>query len=351
MFPLFFLSIGFSALISFIITPLVRNFFVSKSWVEDPQIKQLKTGNATASSPAPRGGGIPIFLSFMLTSLILLPSDRHLLSIIFAAFVALVVGVIDDIRDLKPSLRFLFNIVVALIVVSSGIGIAYLSNPFGGVIDLSQPQLHFNFFGPRNIWLLADLFAVFWIVWCSNIVGWSAGVEGQLPGFVVIAAIVIGILGLNHSQDISQWPVIVLAGATSGAYLGFLPLNFFPQTIQPGYSGKSLAGFLLAVLSILSGAKVATLILVLGIPMLDAVFVLLRRIIRHRSLLRPNAIHLHHHLLKLGWSRPRIAITYWLLSFMLGAVSLLLNSQQKFYAFLGLFFLFGGIVIQLYRRT
>ena len=159
-------------------------------------------------------------------------------------------------------------------VVSAGIGIAYISNPFGGIINLSQPQIHFNLFGPHSIWVIADLLAIFWIMWCMNFVGWAAGVEGQLPGFVTIAAIFIGILGLRYSTDTTQWPVIILAFIVAGAYLGFLPWNFYPQKIMPGYSGKSMAGLLLAILSILSGAKLATLIFLLGIPMLDAIFVL-----------------------------------------------------------------------------
>lgn len=348
----FILSIIFSAAISFFFTPLVKKYFENHHWVENPLQKNIKTHNATAISTVPRGGGLPIFLAILITSLIFLPLDRHLFGILLAALITLIVGLFDDVKDVNPSLRLITNITAAFIVAASGIGIAYLSNPFGGVINLSGYSPAINVFGTiHHPWLIADFFALIWIVWCMNIVGWSAGVEGQLPGFVAISAIFIGILGLTHSQDISQWPVIILAGAIAGSYLGFLPFNFYPQSIMPGYSGKSLAGFFLAVLAILSGAKVATVILVLGIPMIDALFVLTYRLARHRSLFQPNDIHLHHRLLKLGWTRPQIAIFYWLISLVLGLISLFLNSQQKLYVFLGLFIVFVGSLINLWRRT
>ena len=170
-----------------------------------------------------------------------------------------------------------------------------------------------------------------------NIIGWSCGVDGQLPGFVTIAAVIIGILGLRANQDITQWPVIILAAACAGAYLGFLPWNFYPQKIMPGYSGKSLAGFFLAVLAILSGAKVATMILVLGVPMADAVLTIIRRVATGHSPVWGDRGHLHHKLLDLGFSKRRIAVFYWLFSVVLGVGALFLNSQQKFYAMVMVF--------------
>ena len=346
----FLFSILVSILVSFLVTPLVRNFFIKHHWVEDPAEKDKKTHTATAIKSVPRGGGLPIFIAILTASLLFLPLDKHLLGILLAALITLSVGLWDDIQDISPRIRLFTNIIAGLIVVISGIGIAYLSNPFGGVIDLSFIKINFTFLGPHSIWLLSDILAVFWITWCMNITGWAAGVEGQLPGFVSISAIFIGLLGLRYSQDITQWPVIILSGAVAGAYLGFLPFNFFPQSIMPGYSGKSLAGFFLAVLSILSGAKLATLIFLLGVPMVDAVFVLLRRLIRHQSLLLSDGKHLHHQLLKLGWSRPQISIFYWSISFVLGIVALYLNSQQKLYFFVAVAVLLSGFILQISRR-
>ena len=348
--PILFLVLPCSILISYFVTPFVIKYFRSKGWIENPLLKQKKTGNATAIASVPRGGGLPIFISLFITSLIFLPLDKHLLGILLASFFALVIGLLDDVRDISPKFRLFTNLLTALIVVASGIGIAYLSNPFGGVINLSQPQLHFSFLGNHSIWILADLLAVFWIIWCMNFVGWASGIEGQLPGFVSISAIFIGILALRYSGDVTQWPVIILAFTVAGAYAGFLPHNFYPQKIMPGYSGKSLAGLLLAILSILSGAKLATLIFLLGLPMLDAIFVLFHRLLHKKSPFISDNNHLHHQLLKLGWGRRRIAVFYWSLSLSLGLLSLLLNSQQKFYVFIGLAIVFFGITLKFFRR-
>jgi UDP-GlcNAc:undecaprenyl-phosphate GlcNAc-1-phosphate transferase len=348
---IFFIVIIISGLISLVLTPLTRNFFIRHSWVENPAEKNKKTHNATALKAVPRGGGIPIFLAISIASLFFLPFDKHLIGILLAAFISLIIGVWDDLKDISPIFRLIMNIVVALIVVGFGIGIAFISNPFGGIIDLSFFKINFNFFGPHSIWIISDLIAIIWIVWCMNIVGWATGVDGQLPGFTSISAFFIGLLALRFSSDITQWPVIILAGAVCGAYLGFLPFNFFPQSIMPGYSGKSLAGFFLAVLAILSGAKLATLIFLLGIPMLDAIFTIIRRIVKHKPIFLGDGQHFHHQLLKSGWSRRSIAFLYWGVSLILGALALFLNSSQKLYVFIGLALIIFAIFIGFSRRT
>lgn len=347
----FLIAILTSFVISLIITPVVRNFFIKRNWVEDPVKKNKKTHNATAISSVPRGGGIPIFISVLISALIMIPLDKHLIGILLAALVALIIGLWDDLKDISPLLRLFSNIFIALIIVASGIGISFLSNPFGGVIDLSFLKINIEFFGNHQIWLIPDILAVFWIVWCMNIVGWATGVDGQLPGFTAIAAFFIGILSFRYSSDITQWPVIILSGIVCGAYLGFLPFNFFPQSIMPGYSGKSLAGFFLAVLSILSGAKLATLIFLLAIPMIDAVYTILRRLIQYKPVYLGDGQHFHHQLLKNGWSRRSIALLYWFFSLVLGIISLFLNSSQKVYVFIGFALIFFTVLIRFSRRS
>ncbi len=347
----FLLAILISAGLSFLLTPVVRNYFIKKNWIENLKEKQKKTHNATALSSVPRGGGIPIFIAVLITSIVLLPLDKHLIGILLAGLITLIVGLFDDVKDISPKIRLLSNIFVALIIVTSGIGIAFISNPIsGGIIDLSFLKINFTFLGQHSIWIISDLLAIFWIVWCMNIVGWATGVDGQLPGFVSISAFFIGLLAIRYSTDITQWPVIILAGAVCGSYLGFIPFNFFPQSIMPGYSGKSLGGFLLAVLAILSGAKLATLIFLLFIPMLDAVYTIIRRIINKKPIYLGDNKHFHHQLLKAGWSRRAIAIFYWSISLSLGIISLFLNSQQKFYFFLACSFLIFGLFINFSRH-
>lgn len=332
-----------SFLISFLATPLAIKIGWKARLVDAPTREQIKK---THTYPVPRGGGIPIFLALFLTSLIFLPLDKHLTGVLIGAFFATVIGIIDDRTSINPYLRLITCFIAAGIVVAAGIGIAFITNPFDGLIFLDQPRLSFFLWGEtREIWVLSCLFGLLWIAWCMNFIGWSGGVEGQFPGFVAIAAATVGVLSLRYSADITQWPVIVLAAITSGAYLGFLPFNFYPQKIMPGYSGKSLGGFLLGVLAILSTAKVGTLIVVLGIPLIDGFFSIFRRLASGRSPFRGDRGHLHHRLLDLGWGKRRVAIFYWAVTALLGFLALNLNSRQKFYTIVMVATLFGGFLL------
>lgn len=116
----FLIAILTSFVISLIITPVVRNFFIKRNWVEDPVKKNKKTHNATAISSVPRGGGIPIFISVLISALIMIPLDKHLIGILLAALVALIIGLWDDLKDISPLLRLFSNIFIALIIVASG---------------------------------------------------------------------------------------------------------------------------------------------------------------------------------------------------------------------------------------
>lgn len=327
-----------SFFISLIVTPGVIAFFRRRGWVEDPKLKSHP--KVVHRHPVPRGGGIPIFLAVSFTSLLFLKADPQLLVILFACFINLIVGLIDDLKDISPYWRLGTNLLSALIIVQAGIEVKFITHPFkvGQVVSL-EPSL-----GP---FALGKILSLIWIIWAMNVIGWSGGVEGQLPGFVAITSLVVGLLSLRFSQDLTQWPVIILAGSVTGAYLGFLPFNFHPQKIMPGYSGKSLAGFLLAILAILSGAKLATVILTLAIPMIDGLWAIIRRLKRGQLPVWGDAEHLHHLLLKLGLPQPLIAIIYWFFSATLGYLVLQLNSQQKIYTFLMVVMGFVLLIISL----
>jgi UDP-GlcNAc:undecaprenyl-phosphate GlcNAc-1-phosphate transferase len=146
-------------------------------------------------------------------------------------------------------------------------------------------------------------------------------------------------------HDPTQTIVSILAFLIAGSFLGFLPWNFFPQKIMPGYSGKTLAGFLLGILAILSYAKVGTALLVLGIPMVDAVFTLVRRIAKGKSPIWADRGHLHHQLLDMGLSKRMIALLYYAVSAILGAVALFITSNQKVFIILVVFVGIGGVLL------
>jgi UDP-GlcNAc:undecaprenyl-phosphate/decaprenyl-phosphate GlcNAc-1-phosphate transferase len=336
-----------SIAISSLITPLVIFIYRHFNLVEDP--KKHKNAKTTHTTPVPRGGGIPIFLSILFASLLFLPIDKHLLGILGGALILTITGVLDDKKDLNPYLRLALGFLAAGCVVAGGIGISYITNPFGGIINLDSLVFSFDLFGKqRNILVLADIFALFWIVGLSNITNWAKGFDGQLPGIVIVASLTICLLSLKFSADITQWPVMILAVILAGAYLGFLPFNFFPQKIMPGYGGGVLAGFMLAVLTILSTTKVGTGIVVLGIPIIDAFYSIARRILSGKSPVWGDRGHLHHKLLdKLKWGKRRTAIFYWGITAFLGFLALSLNSQQKFYTIAMLAILIGGLLLWL----
>lgn len=327
------LSFSVAFLLSLGVTPLTIWLYRKLGWLDDPQ--KSRHPKVIHRYPVPRGGGIPIFLSLLVSSVLFLTVDKHLIGILLGSSLLFLIGILDDRLDLHPYWRLLGGFLAAGLVVASGIGIPFITNPLGGIIRLDQPQIPIFLFGKlRTIWVLADLFALFWIVSCMNFVNWSKGLDGQLPGVVVIAALTIATLSFRFSADITQWPVALLAVILAGAYLGFLPFNLFPQKIMAGYGAGTLAGFLLAVLSILSTTKVGTAIMVLGVPLVDAGFVMLRRIASGQSPVWGDTRHLHHKLLQLGWSKPRVALFYWLVTAVLGLLALNLNSQQKLFTIL-----------------
>lgn len=338
----FFLSpLAVSFMVSFIMTPVVIAFYKNRGFLDDP--RQQSHPKVVHGYPVPRGGGIPILAALILGCLIFLPISKPILAIILASFLVVVVGSIDDVLDLNPYLRLGTNLLASAIVVGAGIGIAYITNPLGGIIHFDSLKIAVDLLGrERNIIVLADIFAIVWIVWTMNMVNWAKGLDGQMPGIVSISAIIIGFLSLRFFPDPNQIPVLVISSIVAGAYLGFLPFNFYPQKIMPGYGGGALAGFLLAVLSIMSSSKVATMMLVLGVPFMDAIYTMIRRIASRRSPVWGDRGHLHHRLMDLGWGKRRIALFYWLVSAILGAVALCLDSRGKLFAAIMIFLIVGG---------
>ncbi|MCL4353798.1 undecaprenyl/decaprenyl-phosphate alpha-N-acetylglucosaminyl 1-phosphate transferase [Patescibacteria group bacterium] len=335
------LPIVTSFLATIIAVPVSLIFIRKWKLIDDPATH--KHPAIIHAKPVPRGGGIPLFIGVFVSALLFLPLVKVTLGLMLASFIALAVGIADDKLDITPGIRFVLNIVVALIVVGSGVGIPFVTNPFAaGVIHLDTIRLEFNFFGSHSILLFSDILALIWIMWVMNMINWSTGVDGQMPGFVAISAIVIGILSLRfQSSDINSIIASRLSFAIAGSALGFLIFNFYPAKIFPGYGATSIY-LLLASVAILSGAKLATAILVLGVPMIDGVFTLMRRSLTGHSPFVHDNKHLHHILLRMGVKQPYIALFYWTISAILGAISLSLSSKEKFFAIVTLFIVILG---------
>lgn len=337
-------------LISLGVTPIIIKLGKRLGIMDDP--KKNKHIKVIHTYPVPRGGGIPIFVALFVCSLLFLNLDKHIIGILIGAAILVVMGFLDDKHNLNPYLRLLIGFLAAGVPILAGIGIAFISNPLGGIIDLSHPQINFVLFGmPHSIWLLSDLFAIFWITFLMNIVNMGAkGVDGQLSGVVVISALTIALIALKYSGDSSQWPVIILAAITAGAYLGFLPWHIFPQKIMPGYGGSSIAGYLLAVLSILSTTKVGVLLVVLGVPLIDTGYTVIRRILHGKSPVWGDNGHLHHRLLNAGLTKTQVTLFYWGVTALLGILALNLNTTSKVYTMMGIAALIGGLILWLTYR-
>lgn len=334
-------------LVSLFATPLTILWFTKMGWLIDP--KKSPHPAHIHKTPIPKGGGLPIFLAVSVTLLILLKSDWHLWAILIAALMTVVIGLADDIKSVSPYLRLGINFLAAILIVGSGIGIAFASNPFGGIIDLTWPRIGFDLFGShKEIWILADLFAIIWIPALMNAINWSSGVDGQISGVVTIAAFVLGVISLSYSADITQWPVATLAFATSGAFLGLTIFHFYPQKIMPGYSATSLAGLLLGVISILATAKVGAVMVVLGVPLVDFIYILVRRLISGKSPVWGDKSHLHHKLLQMGWSKRKVALFYWLLTALLGIAAIKFQSRTKLMIMIGLVILMAVFLVWQY---
>src|SRR3990167_2497551 len=181
-----------------------------------------------------------------------------------------------------------------------------------------------------------------------NMLNWSKGVDGQMPGIVAIAAIFIGILSLRFglSEELTK-STATLSFIIAGSAIGFLFYNFHPAKIFPGY-GATAIYLLLAVASILSSAKLATAILVMGIPMTDCLFTIIRRVLSGRSPFWHDKKHLHHLLLSLGMGQKRVALFYWIVSAALGSLALVLSSKGKLFAIIMLVIIAFGAILFLH---
>ncbi len=286
----------------------------------------------TQKRAVPRAGGLAVFIGIVPAILIFTAFDKTTGGILIGLFILLTIGLFDDkYQNLSPYFRLIAQFIAAGVVVASGVGISFITNPLGGIINLD------------SILFLADILAVIWIVWVMNMLNWSKGVDGQMPGVTTVSAIILGLLSLKLGlfKDPSQINVAKLAFITAGASMGLLIFNWYPAKIFPGFSGSGILGFMIAVLAILSGGKVATAGLVLLIPATDFIYTFFRRILQGKSPVWGDKGHLHHKLLEAGFTHRQIALFYILGSVILGAAALSLSSSGKLFAAM----LVGAIIL------
>lgn len=333
---------------SIVLTYLIRKFAIAKNWLPRPRKRDLH------KKPTPRLGGIAMFGAFLLVILIywfinpeifnfqtsnlnfgFFEINKHLFGILFAAALITGVMVIDDIRGLSPWTKLFWQIIAALIVIACGIGIDFIRNPFGGEIYLDQIKIPLELFGATyHITFWSDLFTLIWLVGMMNIINFLDGIDGLAGGISLIAVMVIFFLSI--SPGIGQIATAFLAIILAGTILGFLPFNFPPAKIFMGDTGSMFLGFMLGVLAIISGGKVATAFLVLGFPILDGLWVAFRRIQKRKSPFKADKTHFHHRMLNIGLSQQQTVLLLYFFAALFGIVALYSSTKEKFYAMIWL---------------
>lgn len=329
----FFIPGFISLLLTLISIPFTIHFAKKYSLLDNPKLRPHPAH--IQNRIVPRAGGLACFIGIIISTLFFLSAEKYIFGIIGSLSILLIIGLLDDkYKNFSPYYRLLGQFVAALIIVSSGVGIKFITNPFGGIIHLDTIIIPLNILGSHYIVLFADILALIWIVWVMNMINWSKGVDGQMPGIVTVAAFFLGILSVKLSMtgDEEQIKVAILSFITAGASLGLLIFNWYPAKIFPGFSGSTILGFMIAILSILSGAKLATAGLVLLIPATDFAYTFVRRILQGRSPVWGDRGHLHHKLLEKGFTHRQISLFYILLGVILGSIALNLNSQGKLFA-------------------
>lgn len=285
------------------------------------------------SRPIPRAGGAAIVLGFLVAVSVAqwLPVERtdpneglRLQGLVVGSLLAAVVGLIDDRRELSARAQLLAQLGLALVAIVHLIFIERFRNPLTGELVVVPT------------WVMVP-FTVFWFLGAMNTVNWLDGLDGLAAGVAVIAGGVFA----AHMIRLGQYSVALLPLALVGATLGFLPFNFNPARVFMGTTGSLFLGYALAALSIMAGAKVATMLLVLGVPILDVAWQIVARIRRGASPFQGDRGHLHHRLYDAGFSQRQVVVGYWAICAFLGALALVLPAPVYKLLALSVFSLVG----------
>lgn len=346
-----------SILLTICLVPLMRRLARYYKIVDYPS-----ESRKIHKKPTPLLGGLAVFLGFFISVGIVLWLEptwlnaslklKNLIGLFIGGLILMVGGVLDDKYNLKPSRQIIFSILATLVVIASGIGIREITNPFGGVIDLARwERVLFWWQGVGyRLTLPADLFTFIWLLGMTYTTKFLDGLDGLVSGITVIGAMMIFFLTTMTKWFQSEVGLIAMIAA--GAFLGFLVWNWHPAKIFLGTGGSTFAGFLLGALAIISGGKIATTLLVLGVPILDTAWVILRRIFwEKKSPAQADSKHLHFRLLDVGFSHRGAVLFLYALSALFGAATLFLQSKEKLIALGSMAILMILLAIFLIRKS
>jgi UDP-GlcNAc:undecaprenyl-phosphate/decaprenyl-phosphate GlcNAc-1-phosphate transferase len=343
------LIVGFlaAAAITLAVTPIVRRYARRFGMVDRPEARRVNTKEIA------RGGGVAILIGFVIVAFALLVAnsviglhfvDRpqiiqrpQLLALLGGAVLAVGVGLLDDWFQLRARWQFIGQFVLAGVAVALGVAVTIINDPFSveGMLVI-----------PGALVVVATLI---WIVGMINSMNFIDGLDGLSSGIALIAAVTLGVINLTATPV--QPYVAMFCFVLAGALAGFLRWNFHPASIFAGTSGIMLVGYVLAVLSILGTAKIAVAALVLGVPIMDTFWIVVRRVASRRSPFAADRNHIHHRLLDLGLSHRGTVLLIYVVCILLAVLSLVLSGRNQMYAFLGLVVLFGLALLLIERLS
>jgi UDP-GlcNAc:undecaprenyl-phosphate GlcNAc-1-phosphate transferase len=298
--------------LSFFFTPVARQLAFKLGILDIP-----KDDRKVHKEPIPYLGGAAIYASAIFTMLIFSDLDKTAVSIMVGGTVIFLIGLIDDIKDISPKLKLAGQIVAAMIAVYGGAKINYITNPIPGynVIYLE----HF-----------ATPISILWIVGITNTINLVDGLDGLASGVAAISASTMMFMASISGFDYILLECAVIAGSS----LGFLPYNFNPAKIFMGDTGALFLGYMLAVISILGFLKTVTLaaiiimVLVLGIPLFDTFFAIVRRIRNKKPIMEADRGHVHHRLLAKGFTQRQTVLILYIVSILFGAAAIFFSDSE-----------------------
>ncbi|HBU27877.1 TPA: hypothetical protein DEB00_02050 [Candidatus Uhrbacteria bacterium] len=305
----------------------------------------------------PLMGGVAILLAMVVTLLVVLirsdlltsgrVSTAHYVGLLIAGCVLMIGGVLDDKLNLSPKVQVLFPIFAALVAIAGGLGIEKVTNPFGGFLLFETMSWDLFALGSHMITFSwpGDVFVFLWLLGMMFTVKLLDGLDGLATSIGSVGVFMV--LLLAGTVTYFQPDVVVLSSIIFGAFLGFLVWNLHPAQIFLGEGGALLIGFFLGALAVISGGKIATLLLVMGIPILDVAWVMLRRARTGKKVSQGDRLHLHHRLYDLGLNQQQVVGSYTLLAMAFGSLTLVLPSFAKLIALacLALFMLTAAYVL------
>lgn len=320
---MFYLGLFVAAIIlTAFLTVLTKQLAWRLKIIDIPDLNK-KGGRKIHAVATPLLGGLAIFVSYFL--LLFFYSERflvgaldwsHLLGFSVGGVIIIIGGALDDKFNLSPRWQFIFPVLAIGAIIVGGVEISRLTNPWGGVIDL------------RTMAFVSPLLIVVWLLGMMYTTKLLDGVDGLVSGISVIGGLIIFLFTLTtryYQPDIAL-AAVLLAGTAAG----FLIFNWHPAQIFLGEGGSLLTGYILGVLAIISGSKIAIALLIMGIPILDVAWTIVRRLLSGRNPFKfSDQKHLHHRLLSLGLSQRQTVLIFYSLSLVFGISGLFLQSRGK----------------------